>query len=81
MSSESESSDKKKTAWHQSPAFLIIAVLVVGPLAIPLIWINKKLSFLMKLLCTIAILALTAYLFSVTSRMVQDLQTQLKDLM
>jgi len=67
-----------KTPWHQSVKTLIIAILVVGPLAIPLIWINRKFTLLLKLALTVLLISLSFFLFYLSSESIERLQSQLE---
>lgn len=66
--------------WHESTAFLVTAILIAGPLAIPLIWMNRKLTFLAKTALTILLVALTALLVFFGARLTARLQAQLAEL-
>ena len=48
-----------KPKWYWTTTFLIIAILSVGPLALPLLWFNKKYSIVHKVLWTVVVCALT----------------------
>jgi len=45
--------------WYLRTSFIVIALLCVGPLALPLIWIRPRLSLAWKILLTLVILALS----------------------
>ncbi|MCX5711502.1 MAG: zinc ribbon domain-containing protein [Candidatus Omnitrophica bacterium] len=50
--------------WYFKTYWIVIAVLSVGPLALPLIWFNPNYSKNKKLVLTIVIIALSWYLAS-----------------
>ena len=66
--------------WHQSVSFLAVALLVVGPLAIPLIWFNRKIPFLMKIAFTVLVAALTWWTVRFSTVLLERLQRQLAEL-
>lgn len=51
-----------KPKMYQSTGALILALLTVGPLAIPLIWTNPRYSKMVKTLLTVGILGVTVWL-------------------
>ena len=51
-----------KPKMYQSTGALILALLTVGPFAIPLIWTNPKYSKTVKILLTVGILGVTVWL-------------------
>jgi len=66
---------KKKEAWYFSMGFFIIAVLTVGPFALPLLWRNPKYNLKIKIVITFVILALTVYLAGVMNNAMKSLRT------
>ena len=48
--------------WYHKTSVLVVALLAVGPLALPLVWSNPRLSKTNKTLLTIAVLVLTYFL-------------------
>jgi predicted nucleic acid-binding Zn ribbon protein len=55
--------DKKpQIKWYLKPYFLIVSFLCVGPLMLPLVWINPVLSRKKKIIITILIIAVSYYL-------------------
>ncbi|MCU0651541.1 MAG: zinc ribbon domain-containing protein [Candidatus Omnitrophica bacterium] len=53
-----------KPKWYLKTSSLVIAFLCVGPLALPLIWINPRFSKNSKIIITIVVIILTYYLGS-----------------
>ena len=53
---------KSKSRWHQSTAAVVIALLSVGPFALPLVWFNPRYSVVTKIVITVLVLAATAML-------------------
>lgn len=53
---------RAKTRWYYSTITVIIAVLAVGPFALPLVWRNPRYSFVTKLAVTVGIIGLTVTL-------------------
>ncbi|MCX5713382.1 MAG: hypothetical protein NT033_00905 [Candidatus Omnitrophica bacterium] len=51
-----------KNKWYFRKGTLIIAILSVGPLALPLVWANPRISLKIKIIITIVVIALTYFL-------------------
>ncbi len=58
--------EKNKLPWYFKTSFIVIAVLSVGPLALPLIWWRPDISRQWKIVLTTAILALTVIVYRIT---------------
>jgi hypothetical protein len=59
-------SEEEKIPWYFGISFIIIAVLSVGPLALPLIWWRPRTSLAWKIGLTAGIIAFTWILFQIT---------------
>jgi len=53
----------KKTPWYFKTSILIIVFLTIGPLVLPLIWWNPKITYTWKIILSIVISILSWYLF------------------
>ena len=69
-----------KKKWHQSTGALVMAFLTVGPLAIPLVWTNRRYSLAVKITITAAMLAFTVGLSVAMYRVATSTLTQIKSL-
>ena len=69
---------QEATVWYLRTSFIVIAVLCVGPLALPLIWIRPRLSLTWKIVLSIVILALTWVLTAATIKSVETLKQYYK---
>jgi hypothetical protein len=54
-----------KTKWYFSTHSFVIALLCVGPLALPLIWFNPRYKLITKIIVSVVIIALTIWLYRV----------------
>ena len=72
--------DKPETKWYFSTAATVIALLCVGPLALPLVWFNPRYKATTKLVVTIVVIALTILLCYVSVRMYLRLAEQIRAL-
>jgi predicted nucleic acid-binding Zn ribbon protein len=69
---------KEKLPWYFGRSFIIIAVLSVGPFALPLIWWRPYTTRAWKIGLTIAILALSWILYRLTMESVQTIKEYYK---
>jgi uncharacterized membrane protein YvbJ len=61
-----DKSGKPKTKWYFRTSVVVIAILCVGPLALPLVWFNPHYKAVTKLVATIAVIVLTILLSYLT---------------
>ena len=50
---------KSKTKWYYSTGMIVIALLSVGPFALPLVWLNPRYNLKTRTLISIAVIAVT----------------------
>lgn len=55
-----ESHEQKKVGWYHTTWALIVAIVTVGPLALPLVWTHPKYGVQKKVFITVIIVLLTA---------------------
>jgi hypothetical protein len=72
--------DGRDTKWYHANSTLVVALLCLGPLALPLVWTNPRYKGITKLLITVAIIALTIILCYVMMNMYRNLMDQIKTL-
>lgn len=53
---------KKKSKWYHSTTSVVIALLTLGPFALPMVWYNPRYSRIRKILITSLVTALTILL-------------------
>ncbi len=63
--------EESKAPWYFKTSVIVIAVLSVGPLALPLIWFRPDTSRAWKIGLTIAILVLSVIIYQATMKSVQ----------
>ena len=71
---------RAKTKWYYSTITVIIAVLALGPFALPLVWRNPRYSFVTKIAVTVGIIALTVGLCYIMGEMYKNVLDQVRDL-
>jgi sterol desaturase/sphingolipid hydroxylase (fatty acid hydroxylase superfamily) len=75
-----DKSNKPKSKWYFTTSFVVIAILCVGPLALPLVWFNPRYKAVTKLVVTIAVIALTILLSYLTMYIYLRLMEQVEAL-
>ena len=77
----SESSrHKMQSKWYLSTQALVIALLCFGPFALPLVWVNKRYKLITKIVITVVVIVLTAWLCQLVMKMYLSVFSQLKAL-
>jgi hypothetical protein len=66
--------------WYFSGSTLLIAVLCLGPLALPLAWLNPRYKRMTKFLITLAVIALTLILCQMATSTYRNLMEQVRAL-
>jgi hypothetical protein len=66
--------------WYFSTPTVIIALLSIGPLALPLIWWHPKYKVVTKVILSVAIIAFSIYTYILTRQLYMELMRQLKEL-
>lgn len=66
--------------WYQSNGTLILALLTLGPLAVPLVWVNPRFSMVTKAIITTVVLAVTVALCYAMMGMYGYLMNQIESL-
>ncbi|MFA5388342.1 MAG: zinc ribbon domain-containing protein [Candidatus Omnitrophota bacterium] len=69
-----ENLEKKKGKWYFSITTFIIALLCVGPFALPLLWFNPKFTLVKKIVISVIILILTYFLAVMTAHSLTSLK-------
>ena len=71
---------KPKTKWYYSTSTVVIGLLCLGPLALPLVWVNPKYQVITKIIITIVVIAATIWFCWLVGQMYQHLIKQINDL-
>ena len=71
-------SEKEKVPWYFRTSIIILAVLSVGPLALPLIWLRPQATRAWKIGLTIVILILSWILLRTTMESIRTIKEYYK---
>ena len=66
--------------WYLKPIPIVIAILIIGPFALPLVWMSPALKKWHKTAVTIILVLVTIWLVQVSVSIYQLLMTEMKSL-
>lgn len=66
---------KQQEKWYFKTYWLIIAFLCIGPLALPLLWINPRFSRRTKIIVSIIVIILSYYLIIITIKSLKTINS------
>ena len=69
----SDLSKKEPQKWYLRTSMLVLAFLVVGPLALPLVWINPRFSSKTKIIISLITVILTWWLVAVSVQSIKSI--------
>ena len=72
--------EEKKEKWYFKTSILVIALLSVGPLALPLLWLNPRFGLNMKIGISVITVILTYYLAILTANSLKNVMDCYKQL-
>ncbi len=73
-------SSKSKTKWYFSTSPVVIALLCLGPLALPLVWFNPRYKIITKLIVTVIVIAVSIGCYYLTMNTYNRLTEQIRAL-
>jgi len=73
-----DESQQPKTKWYFSTFSVVIALLSVGPFALPLVWLHPEYQRITKIILTIAIIGFSIWAYFVTKDLYFNLLQQIK---
>jgi len=71
---------KAKIKWYFSTQVVVIALLCLGPLALPLVWFHPRYKTITKLAITVVVIAVTIWCYFYTRNLYYQLTQQLNTL-
>lgn len=66
--------------WYLDPVIVFIALLAVGPLAIPLVWMSPSFKIWHKIAITIAVIFITIWAIRTSAMLYNKVMLEMKDL-
>ncbi len=75
-----ESESKKAIKWYYRPVMVIVAILVLGPLALPIVWMSPALKRWHKAALSVVTLVLTLWLIKATIDIYRSVSNQMRDM-
>ena len=71
---------QSRPKWYYSTSSLMVALLTMGPLALPLVWLNPRYKGITKIVITMAVIILTIMLCQFAMNTYKSLMDQIKAL-
>jgi uncharacterized membrane protein YvbJ len=75
-----DNSLKSKTKWYFTTSAVVVALLCLGPLALPLVWLNPRYKIITKLVVTFIVIALTIVFCYLSGYIYHNLMEQIEAL-
>lgn len=69
---------KQKVPWYLRTYWLVIAFLCIGPLALPLLWVNPRFSRQSKIIATVIILIVSYFFIIITVQFLKSISNYYK---
>lgn len=73
-----EGTSRPKTKWYFTTSAVVVALVVVGPLALPMVWFNPRYKIITKLIVTVIVIALTILLSYLVGHIYANLMEQIE---
>jgi len=74
------SADRSKPKWFFSTNIIVLAILCVGPLALPLVWFNPRYKNVTKIIATVLVVIVTVFCYLYVKSLYSQFDQQLKSL-
>ena len=69
-----------KTKWYYTTYVVVIAILCIGPLALPLVWFNPRYKIITRAVITVAVIVITILATMLMTHMYTQTMDQLNSL-
>jgi len=73
---DGRSKPKSKQPWYSNTGFIVLGLFTLGPLALPLVWINPRWNLYVKIGISIAVCILSWWLYQITCHLISQVNTQ-----
>ena len=64
--------------WYHATSLVVIALLCLGPLALPLVWFNPRYKIAIKIIISVVVILISIWAFYLTARTYNNLTEQIK---
>ena len=58
-----------KGPWYSNNGLIIMAILTVGPFALPLVWVNKRYSLSVKIIVTVIVVLVSWWFYTIVQNL------------
>lgn len=76
----SDVEEKSQARWYFKKSSMVIAFLCVGPLALPLLWLNPKTKLINKIWISVVVVVLTYLLYLWTKQSIEVINEYYKQM-
>ena len=66
------------TKWYLSPTVIVLAILTVGPFALPLVWLHPKCNLITKVALSVVVIGLSIWCYLMVRDLYQSMMQQMK---
>ena len=66
--------------WYHKPVFVVVAILCIGPFALPLAWMSPGFTMIQKAVITVIAIAITIWLVQGSIELLKILLKSMKEL-
>jgi len=73
-----EGGGRPKKKWYFSTSAVVIALLCLGPLALPMVWFNPRYKIIIKVVVTIVVIAVTVLCSYLVTSLYVNLMKQME---
>jgi len=67
-----------KSKWYFSTSAVVFALIVIGPLALPMVWFNPRYKIITRVVVTVVVIALTILFTYLVGHIYANLMDQIK---
>jgi len=78
--SDVRATENSAVRWYLKPVPIIIAILIVGPLALPLVWLSPALKNWHKVAISILVILFTVWFVTASAKIYESLAGQIREL-
>ena len=75
-----DKSAKAKTKWYFATVTVVVALLCVGPFALPLLWLNPRYKIITKVVVMVIVIVVTVLLCYLAAHLYNSLMQQVEEL-
>ncbi|MDD5327993.1 MAG: zinc ribbon domain-containing protein [Phycisphaerae bacterium] len=75
-----EKGGKSKSKWYFSTSAVVVALIVLGPFALPMVWFNPRYKIITRVVVTVIVIAFTILFTYLVADTYRNLMKQIEEL-